>query len=80
LIKVLDRDETASGEEATWEDIVYYVAKAKAMHRLANRAVQRRTEAVYDATGTPEQTSWTGLLDQLRRARDSREPHPLDRG
>jgi hypothetical protein len=71
LVVALDLEDMAGGEDATWDDIVYYTRKAKDMHRLANRAVERRTRAVYDAMGEPTQVPWTAVLERLRQLRNS---------
>lgn len=74
LIKILDLDDMAGGEEATWDDIVYYTAKAKSTTRMANAAVERRTAAVYEAAGLWEaRSSWQDVLRAIRETREREE-------
>ena len=62
LIRVLELNPGAS-----WEDVVYYAAKARSSLRMANQAVRRRTEQLNTVVGLPSDGSWPQALSEVAK-------------
>ncbi len=67
LVEILDLGDLADGHEATWDDVVYYAAKAKSSARMANQAVRRRSERLAEALGMPPESGWMEMIREVEK-------------